>query len=335
MPQISIIVPVYKVEPYLCRCVDSILAQTFQDFELILVDDGSPDNCPAICDEYAKTDSRIHVIHKENGGLSSARNAGLHMAVGQYIMFCDSDDTVDPQWCEILYNAIIVDSTAWAFSNMWKVDCNGRKTLCGEFIDSPSGKQNISYFRAYQMGLSGFSVNKIYNLNILRKNNIYFDEDCIYAEDVEFNVKYYLLCNQALHIDTPLYFYYDNSEGITKRYYPELFALRIPQFTARLAAISPLDLEPFCDNWLYIFIRLFENVFDDQNPMSFFEKMHFNQKMIQRDDVQFCLKHSSGKNENPLVIRILKTKNYYLYWLFQKTVQIKNFILSKTQHNGT
>jgi glycosyltransferase involved in cell wall biosynthesis len=77
MPKISVIVPVYKVEPYLHRCVDSILNQSYRDFELILVDDGSPDNCGAMCDEYAKTDSRIHVIHRENGGLSAARNTGI------------------------------------------------------------------------------------------------------------------------------------------------------------------------------------------------------------------------------------------------------------------
>lgn len=97
MPTLSIIVPVYKVEPYLHRCVDSILAQTFTDFELILVDDGSPDNCGAICDEYAAKDSRILVIHKENGGLSDARNAGLDIAKGEYIGFVDSDDYISPQ----------------------------------------------------------------------------------------------------------------------------------------------------------------------------------------------------------------------------------------------
>ena len=84
MPQISVIVPVYKVEPYLRRCIDSILSQTFTDFELILVDDGSPDNCPAICDEYALKDSRIRVIHQKNSGLSAARNAGINYAFAYY-----------------------------------------------------------------------------------------------------------------------------------------------------------------------------------------------------------------------------------------------------------
>ena len=95
MPKLSIIVPVYKVEQYIHKCVDSILNQTFKDFELILVDDGSPDNCGAICDEYALKDERVRVIHKENGGLSDARNFGLKEAKGEYVSFIDSDDWLD------------------------------------------------------------------------------------------------------------------------------------------------------------------------------------------------------------------------------------------------
>lgn len=89
--------PVYKVEPYLKKCIDSILAQTSTDFELILVDDGSPDGCPAICDEYAEKDSRVKVIHKENGGLSDARNVGINVATGEYILFLDSDDCLETE----------------------------------------------------------------------------------------------------------------------------------------------------------------------------------------------------------------------------------------------
>lgn len=96
-PTISIIVPVYKVEKYLPACIDSILAQTFRDFELILVDDGSPDGCPALCDAAAEKDRRIRVIHQQNGGLSAARNAGLDIARGEWIGFVDSDDTVAPE----------------------------------------------------------------------------------------------------------------------------------------------------------------------------------------------------------------------------------------------
>ena len=104
MPKISVIVPVYQVEPYIHCCVDSILAQTFPDYELILVDDGSPDRCPAICDAYAEKDGRIHVIHQENGGLSAARNAGIDMAKGEFLTFVDSDDMIHPQFLERLIN---------------------------------------------------------------------------------------------------------------------------------------------------------------------------------------------------------------------------------------
>ena len=104
MPQISVIVPVYRVEKYLADCVDSILAQTFTDFELILVDDGSPDHCGAICDEYAQKDSRIRVIHQENQGLSGARNSGIDVAQGEFITF--SDDLVDARYLEILLDGV-------------------------------------------------------------------------------------------------------------------------------------------------------------------------------------------------------------------------------------
>ena len=95
MPEFSIIVPIYKVEKYLEICIDSIIGQSFCDFELILVDDGSPDTCGEICDRYSSSDTRVKVVHKENGGLSSARNAGLDIATGKYVIFIDSDDFWD------------------------------------------------------------------------------------------------------------------------------------------------------------------------------------------------------------------------------------------------
>ena len=106
MPTISVIVPVYKVEPYIRKCVDSILGQTFSDIQVILVDDGSPDQCGKICDEYAKQDNRVEVIHKENGGLSDARNAGIPYAKGEYIIFLDSDDYIDERMVERLHSLL-------------------------------------------------------------------------------------------------------------------------------------------------------------------------------------------------------------------------------------
>ena len=106
MPQISVIVPVYNTEKYLHRCIDSILAQTFTDFELLLIDDGSTDNSGTICDEYATKDSRVRVFHKKNGGVSSARNLGVDNAKGEWVTFVDSDDCVPQNGSALLYEAI-------------------------------------------------------------------------------------------------------------------------------------------------------------------------------------------------------------------------------------
>ena len=103
MSLISVIVPVYKVEEYLYECIDSIRRQTYKDLEIILVDDGSPDNCGMICDEYAKNDERIRVIHQNNAGLSSARNKGIENASGDYLCFVDSDDFISDDYCETLF----------------------------------------------------------------------------------------------------------------------------------------------------------------------------------------------------------------------------------------
>lgn len=133
MPQISVIVPVYKVEKYLHECVDSILAQTFRDFELILVDDGSPDNCGAICDEYAAKDSRIRVIHQENQGVSAARNAALDAAKGEFIAFVDSDDVVNVHYLEVLLSGMDKDTDIVSCSfSVWSINPVERLADIGE-----------------------------------------------------------------------------------------------------------------------------------------------------------------------------------------------------------
>ena len=116
-PLVSIIVPIYKVEPYLRRCLDSIVNQTYSNLEIILIDDGSPDNCPKICDEYSAKDNRVIVIHKENGGLSDARNAGLDICKGEYISFIDSDDWVEKNYVEILLKNIIDSESDISIAN--------------------------------------------------------------------------------------------------------------------------------------------------------------------------------------------------------------------------
>ena len=125
-PSVTLIVPVYNVEKYLNRCIDSILNQTLEDFELILVDDGSKDNSGNICDEYMRKDRRVKVIHKENGGLSDARNSGIEISTGEYLSFIDSDDWVEKEFLETLYNNAIKYQAEIVIVNLHKVFDNKR-----------------------------------------------------------------------------------------------------------------------------------------------------------------------------------------------------------------
>ena len=132
-PLISVIVPIYKVEAYLRDCVDSILAQTYRNLEVILVDDGSPDNCGAICDEYAEKDSRVTVLHKVNGGLSDARNAGMAACGGEYLMFVDSDDWLAEDSVATLYELICRTGAELAIGGRERVEDGSGAVLHSEF----------------------------------------------------------------------------------------------------------------------------------------------------------------------------------------------------------
>lgn len=136
---VSVVVPVYNVERYLRRCIESILIQTYQNLEVILVDDGSPDNCPAICDEYAKEDARVKVIHKMNGGLSDARNIGMRAASGDYLMFVDSDDWLEKNAVECLYQLLISCNAHIAIGGMQRVEDQTNRILQTDF----NGTKNV------------------------------------------------------------------------------------------------------------------------------------------------------------------------------------------------
>ena len=166
---ISVIVPIYKVEKYLPKCIDSIINQTYKDLEIVLVDDGSPDGCPQICDEYAKIDNRIVVIHKENGGLSDARNAGLDIATGDYISFIDSDDYIEPTMYEKLLDSLIESNADMSICGFDRVNDDGKKISSIGFKDYVLSRND-----AYEMLVQG-NVYFIISCNKLFKREIFDD----------------------------------------------------------------------------------------------------------------------------------------------------------------
>lgn len=215
---ISVIVPVYKAENYLNECVDSILAQTYTDFELILVDDGSPDNCGAICDEYAARDGRIRVIHQKNGGLSAARNTGLDIAKGEYIAFVDSDDVVCKTYLECLLQALLAeqadisvcDKTEFWYDEMPR----GEMRDTAENMQAMTGTEACS--RVYRVGggVSVVACCKLYKRALFE--TVRFPEGRIHEDQA---VVPKLLYNslKIVAVDASLYFYRQHSESIMRR----------------------------------------------------------------------------------------------------------------------
>ncbi len=170
--KISVIVPIYNVEPYLEKCIDSILNQTYQNLEIILVDDGSPDKCPAICDEYAKKDARIKVIHKENGGLSSARNAGLDVATGEYIAFVDSDDYLHEKTYEKLLCRLLADNADMALCDIYFVNEKDEELNINTIsLKDSVWREHIFWQELYGVNYTACVVawNKLYKAEIFQK----------------------------------------------------------------------------------------------------------------------------------------------------------------------
>lgn len=323
MPAISVIVPVYNTEKYLRRCVDSILAQSFGDFELILVDDGSPDNCGGICDEYATKDSRVQVIHKENSGVSASRNVGIERATGDYILFCDSDDYVSPFWAEELFKAIKAFPEAF-------IACRAKRFIDGDTasLDNkqvPEMLHEVTYFDLFKLGLSAYSCNKIYERDKLLSLNLRFDETVFLSEDVKFNAAFCMACDKVVLIEQELYYYRQLDSSATGRYHPDWLTLHFLPFQCRLPLIDKESLKEYCSIWFYQFYHMLDNVFDPRNTgMGLLEKFRYNQKALSSKEFQYCLNHADIGNENPLFVKLMRNKCYYLLWLAQKAAKLKH-----------
>ncbi len=222
MPKISVIIPVYKVEDTLHRCVDSVLRQTFTDFEIILVDDGSPDNCPKICDAYKEKNDQVKVIHQPNGGLSNARNTGLSIARGSYVMFLDSDDYLTDDALEKLSgrDADLVVGSIY------------KQTADRTFHEQPPRKSE--YIERERFGdmipvlLSEKRINyvhgKLYRRRIITDNGLLFEDDMLTsAEDTVFNFTFLKYCSSIYVTADHVHYYMFNAKGLARRFYPDRY----------------------------------------------------------------------------------------------------------------
>lgn len=224
-PIITIIVPVFNAKKYLSRCLDSIIAQTFADWECILVDDGSSDGSGYICDEYASLDSRFRVIHKANEGVSCARNAGLKIANGDFIGFVDSDDYISPVMYESLYKGVSKHNVDVVFCNYYIVGSD-KHIKANSFVDCDviiEGEKKINYINCCQTNkLLWFVWKGLYRKSILLNANITFVEEDV-IEDSLFNLEYLLNCSNFIYLSSALYYYFLSEDSITRINYKESY----------------------------------------------------------------------------------------------------------------
>lgn len=274
---ISIIVPVYKVEKYIDRCVESIINQTYKNIEIILVDDGSPDNCPKICDEWAKKDKRIRVIHKENRGVSSARNVGIDVAKGKYIGFVDSDDYIEKEMYEMLVRAINSDR---------KIDL----AVCDIKDDNNSVESNTEVFEiidkknviSAKFPLGGYVWNCIYKREIILKNLIKFDPKITYGEDMIFFVNYIknIKSNDVAHVKKRLYNYSITESSINNARLEKNFQNIYNCYNSVLIALEILKKGENSDNikmYMQLYINFFYSVFINNKKIPY--EIEFKKKL--------------------------------------------------------
>ena len=215
---LSVIVPVYNVEKYLPKCIETILNQTFKDFELILVNDGSTDNCPIICEEYAKKDERIKVIHKENGGLSDARNTGIDIAQGKYISFIDSDDFIIENTYDILVGEAETNNLDIIIGNAINYFSEDEQKLKMRKRSFPNEVINGTEFlkRSYvEKAMVHCVVAGIYRTKLIKENKLFFKKS-IYHEDNLWTPQIFLKAERVMYYDLDFYRHVQRKGSITK-----------------------------------------------------------------------------------------------------------------------
>lgn len=224
-PLVSVVVPIYNVEKYLDRCITSVVNQTYKNIEIILVDDGSTDNCPVICDDWAKKDSRIKVIHKKNAGLGMARNTGIDNAQGEYIFFFDSDDYVDFSTAEKCVETITRENSDVVIYGRYDVYDDGRIeerkiTVTVRCFDAESIKNELlPGMFTYDMGFGVSSCGKMFSTDVIKNNNLRFRRESeIISEDAFFALEFFSKINSAVVISDMFYYYCKRNNSLTRSF---------------------------------------------------------------------------------------------------------------------
>lgn len=326
--KVSVIVPVYNVDKSLCKCIDSILVQEYENFELILIDDGSTDKSGIICDEYAQKDSRIKVLHTENRGVSAARNAGIKVSSGKYITFIDSDDWVESKYISTLVQ--LINNSDIAICGYTMVFKKRRKSVC--VSDEEFRMCEVDKFlRLFNVGLIAASACvKLLKAEIIKDNNILFEETVKLAEDTRFMLKYYKYVDKVAITEKSLYDYDKTVQSsATKKYYSDSNVI-LYELQKRIREILPQKLNEAAQKQLDIYTASsFINVINHYH----YSEKNFDEKIKKIAESIKLYKNILNYNEiteyyTEEAVKYLKEENaelFYKTWL--KKSHIKRAIL--------
>lgn len=324
MSSISIIVPVYKVEPYLHRCVDSILTQTFTDFELVLIDDGSPDNCGKICDNYAEKDNRIHVIHQQNGGLSAARNTGIDWVFAnsncQWICFIDSDDWVHPQYLELLLEANKKFSTKISQCGLYRTKGEAEEKKIGRkmFCITPE-EQYAKWYTSYACG-------KVYDRSLF--SSVRYPIGTLF-EDVTIWIDILFSIDKIAIVDEPLYYYFQREDGITNSTWTPAKLAQIEAWEDQLSFARKHGDKSVLQTALFRYCWVYKHQCEEisiSNLVSEEEKKEYRSRLLRR--FRFVLFQYRKELKE---MGIFKD---YVAWAFKKTYLVYKTVKSKFDKSG-
>ena len=318
MEKISIIVPIYNVEKYLKKCIDSIISQSYTNLEIILVDDESPDSCPTICEEYKKKDKRIKVIHQKNMGLSGARNTGIKAATGKYIMFQDSDDTIDYKCVEILYKLIKEYKT--------------KISICGRLYEFENGDKKCKYsdnfIKKYDLESAIEEMNSFYYFDMSACGKMFYKQ---LFEDIEFPVgklsedyyvmyKLFLKSGNVVYTTEPMYNYLQRQNSISKN-------KKVNTQFIDAAYAQMVDLEKYNEKMKIIVHTAYASAYLTVIDTFINQKMKCPKKILKDAKITIknnksLIKNNKNLNKTKKIQFYLFSINYYLYRIIFKIYRI-------------
>ncbi len=329
---LSVIVPIYNTEEHLPKCIESILGQTYHNLELILVDDGSTDNSLSICKKYEKKDNRVRVLHKNNSGVSTARNQGIEISKGEFIAFVDGDDWIeDSMYDRIMTNSLsILNICGLCMEN--EKECKIADGFL-KFIttNTPKLYDKSDIMLMIKYNLLSSPCNKIYSNKIIKENHIYFDTNMTYGEDRYFNLKY---CNfiEGFHVLNLAPYHYMRYQGVissSSRYHKYFHETSMKLYAELNKWVRNKDDDDILTAEMFpVFINVLINIFHKDSGLTLKNKFHDIKRMLTSNEYIHVLSGCNKSNIGLLYKIVLKSQNCLLLFFFHFIVSLRSKLIS-------